>query len=1053
MLIVRQVKVQQIVGGGCNGGWAYFLPKLTLKMPDGGEVEFRDDAYDGAPLSIGCGSLLTVSRGVRWHATDGSGMVFINDVDHGVGSPVWNMSGVVVTRDGTRYRFSAGGQCTSITDRNGNKITIEYPTFGEVRYIDQLGRITTVKQGAPDPANPAVTLAMLVTLPGYQGTPRYFKIKKGIMHDHYRPGINPGLPVINGDWDPLGKGYAYPPPRTRLFPKSYGLYAMPIDEEEVLTEVVLPDNRSLIFKYNQFGEVAESTLPTGGKFQYDYGYVVHLPSGNSPVSQTNGEGITSDVKPVDRAVVFRRSYPNGTTLEGTWNYIYGPQMVNGVNHPCTQIRATSSSGILLLDERHFFLPAAQFNNAPAGPNDQGTHYALWSTGVEWRTETRDALGNILDADEQDWTQRASIAWSTYPSEQIPNDNRVNQQRGYLENGMMAKTETTYDQYNNPIEVREYDFDQTLKRRTTTAYLTLNNGFNYATNDSIHLISLPETVIVYDGPGNQKAKAITEYDVYTADGNRASLTDYSLVSQHDSSYGITKTTRGNATRIAQWLNTTGGYVYSYPRYDVLGHVVSAKDAVGNVTTVSFADDFGLGTNPGSPTQNPAVPTYAFPTLITSPPPLPGAAVHTAKSQYDYSTGLLTGFRDRNNVITQNIYNDPFDRPTLVKSALGITGVETHSATYYAPAVVFGITLSKSDVLTATDQTTMGDAALRSWTVTDGFGSAVESWEHDPEGDVKVITNYDALGRTIQSSNPFRPLSETAIYAETEYNLLGRVKSVKTPDNAVVTMNYVGNTVTVIDQSGKSKKSVTDALGRLIEVYEDPTGVNYLTSYIYSALDNLTSVTQGTQTTRSFNYDSLKRLISASNPESGTINYDYYDDGSLFHRTDARGVVSTYVYDAFGRNTTVNYSNTTVNPDITRFYDNSINYGKGRFWYDYFYKDDGTIEHQAVDGYDALGSTWVRRQVFYSSGQWYHYESRRTYNLAGNIKSQTYPSGHVANYDYNSAGRLNHLTGNLGDGTTRTYSTGITYASAGQLRQEQFVTSLPVYNKLSTTRVSS
>ena len=94
----------------------------------------------------------------------------------------------------------------------------------------------------------------------------------------------------------------------------------------------------------------------------------------------------------------------------------------------------------------------------------------------------------------------------------------------------------------------------------------------------------------------------------------------------------------------------------------------------------------------PTQNPATPTYALPTLITSPPPVPGAPVHTARSQYDYSTGLLTGFRDRNNVITQTIYNDPFNRPTLVKSALGISGIESHAVMYYAPATTpFGITL--------------------------------------------------------------------------------------------------------------------------------------------------------------------------------------------------------------------------------------------------------------------------------------------------------------------------------------------------------------------------
>jgi YD repeat-containing protein len=153
--------------------------------------------------------------------------------------------------------------------------------------------------------------------------------------------------------------------------------------------------------------------------------------------------------------------------------------------------------------------------------------------------------------------------------------------------------------------------------------------------------------------------------------------------------------------------------------------------------------------------------------------------------------------------------------------------------------------------------------------------------------------------------------------------------------------------------------------------------YNTSYDYDVLDNLIKVMHGSQQ-RFFMYDSLKRLIRARNPEQGThssldltdpltgnsswsFGYSYDENSNLQIKTDARGFSSTYQYDALNRNTTVDYSNTPAYPDVARYYDNSINYGKGRYWYDYFYKDDGTIEHQAVDGYDALGRTWVRRTI--------------------------------------------------------------------------------------------
>jgi hypothetical protein len=79
----------------------------------------------------------------------------------------------------------------------------------------------------------------------------------------------------------------------------------------------------------------------------------------------------------------------------------------------------------------------------------------------------------------------------------------------------------------------------------------------------------------------------------------------------------------------------------------------------------------------------------------------------------------------------------------------------------------------------------------------------------------------------------------------YDSEGRVTAVTTPDTAQVTSSYglatigspIGTVVTVTDRASKSRKSVTDALGRLTDVYEDPLELNYRTTYGYDALDNL------------------------------------------------------------------------------------------------------------------------------------------------------------------------------------------------------------------------
>jgi YD repeat-containing protein len=93
----------------------------------------------------------------------------------------------------------------------------------------------------------------------------------------------------------------------------------------------------------------------------------------------------------------------------------------------------------------------------------------------------------------------------------------------------------------------------------------------------------------------------------------------------------------------------------------------------------------------------------------------------------------------------------------------------------------------------------------------------------------------------------------------------------------------------------KVLVTDAAGRISAVTEDPNGLNYQTTYQYDALDDLTRVTQGSQT-RTFVFDSRGRMTAATNPENGTTTYGYDDNSNVISRTDNQGVASTYSYDA-------------------------------------------------------------------------------------------------------------------------------------------------------------
>ena len=225
------------------------------------------------------------------------------------------------------------------------------------------------------------------------------------------------------------------------------------------------------------------------------------------------------------------------------------------------------------------------------------------------------------------------------------------------------------------------------------------------------------------------------------------------------------------------------------------------------------------------------------------------------------------------------------------------------------------------------------------VFDGFGRQVRSEQHeDGTKCIATIQSYDGLGRVEEVGNPLREnscrsssLTVPSVKTQYDYDALGRVTRITYPDGSSATTDYSSNTTTFADEARNKRKTVSDALGRLTQVTEDPDGLAYATSYSYDALDNLTRVTQGSQS-RTFGYDSLGRLLCASNPESrvgsaacntatlpttGVDRYSYDGNSNLTSHTNARGVTVSTTYDRRDRPTGISYSDST--PDIKFCYE--------------------------------------------------------------------------------------------------------------------------------------
>ncbi|HEX8845109.1 MAG TPA: RHS repeat-associated core domain-containing protein [Pyrinomonadaceae bacterium] len=1096
---VISVRYSQWKPEGCYIGAQYFTTyrwasvSIVFTAPDGTEHEMVDQATLGSPNSYPSCSLNGNFRGPVFVSRDEPGMTFIADAPIRE-APYWGngrVTGYLKMPDGTVYRLDSIDHnyqwgsyyeliITWMRDPNGNKTTFGYTDNGYGAQLtsikDSLNHQITIETGVNEAPYGACDR---LTYKGYGGANRVVHISYG-----------PLSTALRGDQ--TIKTYK------QLFPELDGTED-PYDPY-VTTAIWLPDGdgvtRRYRFLYNSYGELARVELPTGGAVEYDW--AAGLANGATdglvqPVPNVAHWTESLNLPQIYRRLVARRSYDVGNVLLGSTGY--GRPETQNYDNTISNVGYVTvghydANGQQLSAEAHYFYgsPATSLFAWQASPQYMPTYspYPSYRDGREYQSDLLAANGStLLRRTTQSWGQNPLFWW--YGSADSSPSNRPYLKETVTtlaDSGQVTKTtnvnpqtgQVMIDQFGNPLDVWVYDYGQgqpgALLRHMHTEFMTVNpvNNVDYTNRTSAsspHMLNLPTRMSVYDGNEVERARTTMEYDNYNADANHAALVDRPSISGFDSSFGIYYSTRGNATATTRYLLTNGsvtGSITGYAQYDIAGNMVKTIDARGNVETFDYADRFG---SPDGEAQSNSSPTelsaagqysYGFATSATN------AAGHTTYTQYDYYLAKAVDAQDLNGTTYSGFFNDALDRPTQV-----ISGAN-QDASLKARAI-----FSYDDVNHVTTQTSDFNSyaesyPLKTQIVYDGVGRTTESRRYEGGSNyVAVRKRYDALGRVSQESNPFRN-GETPVWTTTVYDELSRVTSVTTPDNAVSTISYSGSSVTVTDQTGKKQKSVSDALGRVTQVYEDPNGVNWLTSYTYDTLDNLTgvsqydSVSQVTQT-RTFVYDSLKRLVSSTNPESGTTTYAYDALGNLLVRTDARGVSSHASYDALNRvtrrwyngsaSTSATVNNSPALPsgvgasdEVNMFYDAqtlpagsppgfargyavgrlvAVTYGGGSAG-DYF-------------GFDAMGRVTVKVQQ--TGGV--NYQTTSTYNNGGGRKTLTYPSGRVVNYSYDQAGRTIGFTGNLGDGVSRTYAGSISYDQWNGIYMEQFGTDTPLYHK--------
>lgn len=717
--------------------------------------------------------------------------------------------------------------------------------------------------------------------------------------------------------------------------------------EYALQKLNLPNGQYYEFGYDPvYGLVNSITYPTGAKVSYTWGlnpqsdtigYIENNTIGAPVATPSTCYYIHDWPAVVERVVSF-----DGETPALQQKFVYATNWSSGTQWWTTKTTTVTTTDLLRPGQPSYqtvytYIPFLSY------PQDPTSTQGPTQMPLESQIVYKDISGNVLRTVTKVWNSPNQLAaeCTTLPNGQTSGKFYKYEPFGWTatQQGQLAPgiDDSSTDQV---TDLREYDFGMvssncndpggTPTRETKTGYASLGNTPYWPSGQ--YMSDRPATVQVYD-----HGTRISESDYFY---DQTSVASVSLppIGHDESVYGASASAepRGNVTTISkQCFASTGSCQNAVTTlvYDDTGQVVSVTDPRGATTGLSYNDSYT--SDDGSPTGN----TNTYLTKITRPPT--NGFAHISTYEYDYEKGELRVSTDENGNTSQYSYNDPWDR--LTQSTFPDGGQKTY---------VYDDAGPNPSVSTTTRLNSSG-ASETSTTIMDGVGHVLYSeLTSDPSGTDTVQSTYDGNGRLWTKTNPYRgsspPSGTTLTYY---YDALGRPIETSEQDGSVLQWCYdgiasspavancsshigsfsSGTWVDSSDENGNHWQRTYDSFDRLSGVVE-PNGTSLSpvmeTDYSYDMLNNLRSVSQwggsngsSGARVRSFTYDSLSRLLFASNPETGGVAYSYDQNGNVYTKTDARGVETNYSYDALNRLLSKNYSDGST-PSSCYQYDSAL-----------------------------------------------------------------------------------------------------------------------------------
>jgi YD repeat-containing protein len=909
------------------------------------------------------------------------------------------------TTDGTQMRYELKGteyQCTKITDRNGNYITITYTAAGRIaidEIIDTLGRHIDFVYDANGWLTQIKQLWNAGTATQYWA--RFEYTNTTIDTNFSDPNV--GSLTVLGPADTM--------------------------QIKTLSKVILPDDSHYDFSYSSWGQVWKITKLGSDNLP------IHYRSYDLP--QTGSTAYPDCPRFTARKDWAK--YWNGDT-DGTTaaNEEVTTQFIVPVSDTWTMPDNTQLTGV-----------RTQVT-VPDGTVNKIYFVGLAGTTSGWSR----GLPILVDTVSGGVTQRRSVSTWTQDNTAVPYmlNPRVLETNIYDAASNRARTQFVYQQFTFtngtscwlPRDVFEYEADGTTKLRTART--------NYDTNTAYsdrRIIGLAKEKLLYQGDVNAPTpvlKSKVEFVYDEAAGFDA--TEVPTV-QHDATgYSGNFVGRANLTKVIRHNVSIIASTSISTRYNRAGGVVSRKDASLHETLISNADSFSDNVSRG---------TFAYPTSVTDP----DGKSSIAKYNFDFAavTNIQTPQPSQPNNVLGPEQTFTFDS---IGRLLQITNLGNNAYTrfeYSTPSQL------RVDIY-STIQAGLGEVrSLRVTDGADRvIATATQHPDGVGGGYSGQRMVYDIMGRRTKTSNPTETSASGSpfqwvttgddeaagwIYSQQTYDWNSRPLRTTHQNGAYKEASYSscgcagGEVVTFTDEgtiSGgvpkrRQQKIYSDVLGRTVktEILNWEGGTVYSTTVnTYNVRDQIEQTTEyagavgGTPSqVTTMAYDGYGRQISKQAPEQTAATvWTYNADDTINSITDARGASQTFAYNGRHLPTSITYAATggiSVPASVFFTYDAA---GNRTQMIDGF----GTMTYQ----YDALSQLTQETRGFPVGSFSINY----SYNLAGQLMSVTDPFGASFSYTRNVRGQLKSVTGTAFAGVTN-YITDVTYRAWGAPKSVAYV----------------